>query len=465
MAAGDPDRLANGSCSETATHGPVIPRPISSAHDVTPVGANSPVWNLLRQCRAFATLSPMVLQGVLGAAVERSFKRGDAMVTQGEPAEGLLILLEGTAHALLRDQEGDQRRIGSFTNGDVVGEMALVTREPRTATVIADSPVRALLVPTAAFDELAVRHPELGMMLTELVADRLGQGAHDGFGGKQVEGFRILRSVGRGGMSVVYRAQDESTGELVALKMMSYRLIYDSGALARFHQEAEILRSLHHENIAHLKRLFPAYHTYFLVMELCEGVDLQRLVSSRGRLAESRVRPILGQLARALDYVHERGLVHRDLKPANVMITRQGDVKLTDFGLAVPAVALDDETTIADFSVVGTPAFMAPEQLEGGLLDRRTDVYALGCLAYDLLTGHHLFAAASYFELVQKKLTTQLPPATEIGEGISSDLYEFLQGALRVKPDQRPASVAPLIAWASPCEPPPADLVDEQVRS
>ena len=81
---------------------------------------------------------------------------------------------------------------------------------------------------------------------------------------------------------------------------MSYRLIYNSGALARFHQEAEILQSLDHENIAHLKRLFPAYHTYFLVMELCEGVDLPKLVSSRGRLAESRVRPILGQLARAL---------------------------------------------------------------------------------------------------------------------------------------------------------------------
>jgi serine/threonine protein kinase len=122
--------------------------------------------------------------------------------------------------------------------------------------VIAESSGRALLVPTADFDRLAMRHLELAMMLTQLVADRLGQAPHDGFGGKTIEGFRILRCIGRGGMSVVYRAQDESTGELVALKMMSYRLIYDAAALARFRQEADLLQSLQHQTIARLKRLF-----------------------------------------------------------------------------------------------------------------------------------------------------------------------------------------------------------------
>jgi serine/threonine-protein kinase len=161
--------------------------------------------------------------------------------------------------------------------------------------------------------------------------------------------------------------------------------------------------------------------------------------------------------------MHQRGLVHRDLKPGNVMITRCGDVKLTDFGLAVPAVGPEDQTGVADHAFVGTPAFMAPEQLSGGLLDRRTDVYALGCLAYDLLTGHHLFNAKSVFELVQERLTLQLPPAAEIGEGISADLYSFLQSALRVKPDERPPSAAPLVAWAARSDPPPQDLVDEQM--
>jgi hypothetical protein len=417
-------------------------------------------WGLLRNCGALSPLSPVALQEVFAAAEERSFKPGDAMVKQGDPAEGLLILLAGSAHAVLSGPDGIDHSIGQFTSGDVVGEMSLVTREPRSANVIADSPVRALLVPTATFDQLATRHLELAVALTQLVADRLGRSAHDGFGGKKVEGFRILRCVGRGGMSVVYRAQEEATGELVALKMMSYRLIYDSVALARFHGEADLLQSLDHENIAHLRRLFPAYHTYFLVMELCEGIDLHKLVTARGRLAESQVRPSLGQLARALEYIHQRGLVHRDLKPGNVMITRAGDVKLTDFGLAVPAVAMDDTTQAVDHSLRGTPAFMAPEQLSGGMVDRRTDVYAVGCLAYELLTGRHLFKATNIFDLAQEKLTMLLPPASEIGDGISAELYAFMQAALRVSPAERPASTAPLVKWAARCDPLPPELVD-----
>jgi serine/threonine protein kinase len=392
---------------------------------------------------------------LFAAAEERSYGSGDVMIRQGDAAEGLLILVEGTAHAVLRDHTGDHR-LGNFSAGDLVGEMALVTRKPRSASVIAESPVRALLVPTAAFDGLATRHLELGMVLTQIVADRLGQGAHDGLGGKRVEEFRILECVGRGGMSVVYRAEDEHSGELVALKMMSYRLIYDTMALARFHQEAELLRSLSHDNIARLRKLFPAYRTYFLVMELCEGVDLQRLVDSRGPLAESWLRPILGQLAVALEYIHSRGLVHRDLKPANVMLTREGRVKLTDFGLAAPAAVTENDDTRAEPRLMGTPAFMAPEQLADAQVDRRTDVYALGCLAYELLTGRRLFVSTKVFELMREKQTMQLPSADAIGA--SEPLYAFLRSALQVNPDDRPSSLAELAAWAGPCEPPPADL-------
>jgi hypothetical protein len=429
-----------------------------------PPGATAAVWAALQNCQALTRLPAAALRDLWTAATERVYQPGEPLMIQGDPAEGLLIIIEGTAHAMLRSSDGVDRCIARFRQSDVVGEMALVTRAPRSATVIADERVTALLVPTAEFDRLAAHHLELAVVLTELVADRLGRGANDGFGGKQVAGFRILHGIGRGGMSVVYRALDESTGELVALKMMSYRLIYDSAALARFHQEAKIVHDLHHPNIARLKRLFPAFNTYFLVMELCDGVDLGRLLASRGRMPESQVRPILGQLAKALEYVHLRGFVHRDLKPGNVMMTRDGDIKLTDFGLAMPEVVIDDPLR-EPYAVIGTPAFMAPEQIAGGSLDRRTDIYALACLAYELLTGQHLFRATTVAELTRLKLALQLPPASEIGEGISAELYAFLSDALQVNPDKRPTSVTSLTAWSAPCDPPAPELIDQPSRS
>ena len=240
--------------------------------------------------------------------------------------------------------------------------------------------------------------------------------------------------------------------------MMSYRLIYDPVALSRFQREAEVLQGFDHANITRLTKVFPAYHTYFLVLELCDGADLRRLVAARGALPEAEVRAILGQLAHALDYVHQRGLVHMDVKPANVMITRDGDVKLTDFGIATPVVPLD-RTSSGDISVLGTPGFMAPEQLTGGTVDSRTDIYALGCLAYQLLSGRQLFGTTDLFELVQSKLTTTVPRAAEIGGGISAEMHEVLERSLRVKPADRMPSVAPLMAWAARCEPPPEDLI------
>ena len=415
-------------------------------------------WAVLHDCRSLAGVHDHVLQALFDAAELREFAEGDVLVRQGDPADGLFIMLAGRGRAILRGDEGDFV-LGMFAPGDLIGEMALVTREPRTADVVADSPVTALLVPTPAFDEIAARHLELGVVLTQLVAERLGQGAHDGFGGKTVQGFRITHCVGRGGMSVVYQARSESTHDIVALKMMSYRLIYDAEALARFHQEANLLQSLEHPNIIKLKRLFPAYRTYFLEMEFCEGVDFDRYVRAVGPLPESQVRPMLGQLAQALEYIHARGLVHRDLKPANVMLTRTGEVKLTDFGLALPIITdADAQTRTTEHGVMGTPAFMAPEQLSGGPLDRRTDVYALGCVAYELLTGQHLFLATNVFQLVQEKLTLQLPPIEELG--VSADLYDFIRRAVRVNPHERPDSVAPLVAWAGPCAAPPDALLN-----
>jgi hypothetical protein len=411
-------------------------------------------WNVFRGCRHFAALSQTTIEEMFASVEERRYAAGDALIRQGDPADGLLVLVEGTARVMVRDEDC-RRCVGVVTAGDLVGEMALVTREPRTADVVAESAVLALMLPIAAFDRLIARHLELCIVLTNLVADRLGQEAHDGLGGKAVGGYRIVRCVGRGGMAIVYRAEDVETGEVVALKMMSHRLAYEPNAAARFRREAELLRGLDHENIARVHRDFTAYNTLFFVMDFCDGTDLGQPIRAGRRMPESQVRRILGQLARALDHVHRKGLVHRDLKPGNVMVDRVGTVKLMDFGLAMAHTTPDGETLAsmtAAGMLLGTPAYMAPEQISCAPLDARADIYAMGCLAYGLLTGRHLFSATNLLDLIREKLTLRLPSAREIGDGISDELHGFLDHALRLNRDERLSSVASLMEWAGPVD-------------
>ena len=210
--------------------------------------------------------------------------------------------------------------------------------------------------------------------------------------------------------------------------------------------------TLRHENIAALERLFPAYNTHFLVMEFCDGGDFNHVLSERGPLPEPVVRRVLGQLATALDHIHGRGLIHRDLKPNNVLLTRAGVVKLSDFGLATVAQGVNDETRLMPEGLMGTPAYMAPEQLSNTPLDARADIYAVGCIAYTLLTATPLFRNNNLYDLIQDKLTRQVPPANEIGGGISAELHDFMVQALRTDRAERPESVAPLTAWAGPID-------------
>jgi hypothetical protein len=415
-----------------------------------PVESGRDEWQVFQRCAPFAALPPPLLREVFGHLEERHFATGEALIRQGSPGDGLFVLLSGSARATLR--HGAEHLLARFQRGDVIGEMALVTREPRTADVIADSPVKALYLPAAAFDRLAARHVVLGMVLTELVASRLGQASRDGLGGKLIEGYRIERCLGRGGMAIVYQAIEASSGRDVALKMMSHRLIYEPGALVRFHQEAELMGTFRHQNIAALERLFPAYNTHFLVMEFCDGGDFNTVLSKRGPLPEPIVRRVLGQLATALDHIHGRGLIHRDLKPNNVLLTRAGTVKLSDFGLATVAVGVSDETRLTPEAVMGTPAYMAPEQLSSTSLDARADIYAVGCVAYALLTAKPLFRSTNLYDLIQEKLARQVPSADEIAGGISAELHGFIVRALRIDRSERPSSLASLIPWAGPID-------------
>lgn len=287
-------------------------------------------------CDALSTLDDSVKALLAGGLVERRFADGAVILSQGQRGEGVFLLAEGTVAVRLRgegggagDDAGDGvRELARLGSGEVFGEMSLITHEPVTADVVADGAVRAFQLGVREFEAIARDHPELGIVLTYLIGDRLGEEATDGLGGKTLDGYRIEQCVGRGAMAVVYRAQEQQGGGAVALKMMSHRLLYQAGAMDRFRSEADIMLSLRHDDIARLHRHFDAFGTCFLAMEYCDGHDLQRVMDTRGALPEAEVRKVVGHLAAALIHLHGRDIAHGDLKPSNVMTTRDGAVKL-----------------------------------------------------------------------------------------------------------------------------------------
>jgi len=345
------------------------------------------------------------------------------------------------------------RSIATLARGSVAGEMSLITQEPATADVVAETELRVLVLSAAAFDGLAAKNPELTIVLTNVVADRLGRAMHDGLGGKLLNGFRILRCVGRGGMAVVYEAMDVATGEHVALKMMSHRLVYQPGAFSRFEREARIVEPLEHDNIARMKGHFPAFRTEFIVMEFCEGATLAELLSRNGAFPEDQAKRVLGQLATALQFVHDRGVVHRDLKPGNVMLTPAGRVKLMDFGLAKEDEQITDDTATQLGTVLGTPLYMPPGQMTGDEAGPAIDIYSFACIAYELVAGRPLFEGRTTRGLHQDKLTRQVPPASDIGAGVSPELHELLVRALDKDADNRLESLAETAAWSGELDP------------
>jgi len=211
---------------------------------------------------------------------------------------------------------------------------------------------------------------------------------------------------------------------------------------------------LHHENIARVDRQFTAFRTSFIAMEYCDGPDLATLLATGQGFDEDTVRKMTGQISEALAYMHSKGVIHRDLKPSNVMSTRDGRIKLTDFGLAKPT-GLDAATGItqSSSSLMGTPLYMAPEQLSGGEATRASDIYSLGCMAYELLTGKPVFEGNNFFELCQDKLSFQLPPADEIGRGISPEMHDFLARCLAHQKEERSLDFEELATWSSSIHP------------
>jgi CRP-like cAMP-binding protein len=386
--------------------------------------------SLLGKSGPFSRLPPLLLKRIEAQLEDATYQSGEYLTRLGDAGDRLFIIETGEVEIRSRTETGEPRLLATSGSGEVLGEMSLLTEEPRTADLVALTDVTAKYLPVTVFENLASEFPVISRVLTQLLAERLGQSGHDALAGKTLDRFQIVRRLGKGGMAIVYQAENVDTSLPVALKMMSHRLVYDLNALKLFQREARIIESFDHPNIVRMLGRFKAFRSFFIVMEFCDGTPLDRVVRDNGPLSVDRFCDIFRQLCDALAYAHDQNVVHRDIKPSNVMLTADGTVKLMDFGLADP---LDTADNSQEGVIAGTPRYMAPEQLRGEQVDTRADLFALGCTAWKLLTGVDLVNHRSIVGIEKCHANWHVPTF----ENVPDDVAAFLQTCLAFDREER----------------------------
>ena len=251
--------------------------------------------------------------------------------------------------------------------------------------------------------------------------------------------YHVLDRIAAGGMGEVYRAHDAVLERPVAIKVLHRNLAGDAGFVERFRREARAAASLNHQNIVAVHDWGSVDGIYYMVMEYVAGRSVRELLNDQGVLAPAQGADVLEQTLAALQHAHRQGIVHRDIKPENLMVTRDGVVKVADFGLAR---ALADAQITEAGTVTGTVQYLAPEQLQGEPADPRTDLYALGVVAFELLTGRLPFTGETPMAIAYKHIHERVPPPSTSNPAVPASLDGWVASVTEKEREMRPESAA-----------------------
>jgi serine/threonine protein kinase len=352
---------------------------------------------------------------------------GERFITQGDVQQTAYIIQRGSC-LLIVEKEGELHPVGHLGRGDIVGIRSFLTGEPQSAHAEAETVMELWALDKDLFDNISQKDPELLEFLTELVAKR--------FDSKRPTADRIIGKymatdiIGRGAYSIVYKGLNTDLSMPLAIKMLRHNLAMDSDFITSFRNEAKTIASLKHENILRVYDIEERFNTVFIIEELVEGESLANMLGRLKCIQPKLAISFLIQLCSGLQYAHKMGIIHRDINPSNIFIQQNDRLKILDFGLACPIGT-------EDFASFGTMAYMAPEQINSEPMDQRTDIYAMGIMAFEMLAGQKPFAEKDARKLIDLHLNCNIPDPSSVVPDIAEPLRQFILKACRRDPDQR----------------------------
>jgi len=264
-------------------------------------------------------------------------------------------------------------------------------------------------------------------------------------GAKFASRYEVKEVLGEGGMGTVFRALDAELHEVIAIKTLKQDFLsQDPSALTRFKEEIRLARRISHRNVVRTHDLGEHGGVYFITMEYVEGTSLKNLIRSRGRLPLNIALSVGKQLCRALEVAHEQGIIHRDIKPQNMVVEADGVLKVMDFGIARLATRKPESGVTQAGMIVGTPEYMAPEQLSGGDVDQRVDIYAAGCVLYECLTGRPPLTGDTPYQVIARLLEDTPEAPRTLNAEVPPALDALIMSALAKDPAARPQTALAL---------------------
>ncbi len=356
---------------------------------------------------------------------------GTTFIRQGEDGDSIFLIESGFCVVSV-NKGGDAHPVAVRGPGELVGEMSLITGEPRNADVMAGRNTKLWRLDRSRFEEICRDHPEITSMLTEIMTGRLENASLTAE--RTIGDYVITEIEGRGRTSIVYKGQCAGSSTPVAIKMLKHDLAMDTGFQDAFRDESRILANLHHKNIVSVYDIQYLYRTVFIIMEYLHGNSLGTLLKSTSLLPPDLSCRILTDICSGLAYAHSQGVVHGDIKPANIFVLEDSGTKIIDFGLACKI----GTRTLGFF---GTPKYASPEHITGEPVTERSDIYSLGLLAYRITTGDEAFSDVDASILLLRQLYEDIPDPRQANPELPDNLRNFILRATRKDPAERYADI------------------------